>query len=234
MLIFGKEINQNSILNPNIRVMIIPSLSLIIIITLFIVVVKTSIPKISEQMNLVKNTDENVSKLNQKLDILREVKDKVLGYADTSLLAVPDENPILWKMAQLKSITSENEMHLLSRSVDVKETQGGGINDVEVIIAASGSLAKAMDYIKAVQNSSPISNIESVSIKRISENDVEVHFTVKTFHSRLPTKLPKISEPIKNLTSKEQDLLEDLSKLKAPEFTMLEPNGPFDRLDPFN
>src|SRR4030067_783570 len=98
MLIFGKEINQNSILNPNIRVMIIPSLSLIIIITLFIVVVKTSIPKISEQMNLVKNTDENVSKLKQKLDILREVKDKVLGYADTSLLAVPDENPILWKM----------------------------------------------------------------------------------------------------------------------------------------
>jgi hypothetical protein len=231
MKIFGKNVNK--ILFPNIRVLLVPILSLLILFVLIIMTVRFSYLKIIEQNTEIKELSQKIEVLDDKLEILRLIKNKILDDADMSLMALPSENPGLWKMAQISKLAEENNVEI-SRKELSNEKASKGLRSTILLIHYKGELSDVLKFLENTFNMVPLTQISSVNLTVKGGKNATGDTEIEMFRASLPEKLPKLTEPIKNLTDEQEELLDTLSLLKLPEFTSLEPDPPSLRVDPFN
>ncbi|MGD8744343.1 MAG: type 4a pilus biogenesis protein PilO [Candidatus Woesebacteria bacterium] len=232
MALFGINLEDTQIISPNLRVMVLPVGSLLALVILLFVSFSLIIPKITDQSDNLKDTQREITILEEKLDILRSVREDVLDSADTSLLAVPSENPSVWTLAQLVQAARENSIEVLSRQVKSGRTTEG-LSSSPVSMGVEGERDPLFDFFERVYEIAPLVIIENIEMKTDNQG-TSVGVELLVYSAPLPKKLPAITTPVKNLTNQERELLSRLESLQPPQFTVLSPNTPIDRVDPFN
>src|SRR3990167_9738605 len=97
---------------PNVRVIMIPLTSLIILVILSTFVFKDLYSRISLERIKLERVRKDGIVLQQKQVFLQEVKEQVLSLSDSTLLALPDTNSALLEISQLKNIAEGNAVAL--------------------------------------------------------------------------------------------------------------------------
>jgi Tfp pilus assembly protein PilO len=218
--------------NPNLRVVLLPVFSLIMLVVLVFPVFRYGYGQIAGQMERLNEKESEILKLENKLQILREVKDSVLGSMDTSLLAVPSVNPGIWKLFQVYSISTDSSVSLLKRDVDAETSKGNNIYGSKISFVIQGDFEGIFEYLENLNKYVPLFTIENVAIKK-EKGSFLANVNIMVYRVPLPTELPALTQPIKRLSNSEMEMLEKLEKMKPPEFTTVDPIEPSERKDPF-
>ena len=226
------KIKSTLSVNPNLRVVLLPVFSLILLVVLAFPVFKYGYSQITGQMERLNEKESEILKLENKLQILREVEDSVLGSMDTSLLAVPSVNPGIWKLFQIYSVSADSSVSLLKRSVGAETSKGNDIYGSTIGFSVQGDFEGVIEYLESLNKYVPLFTIESVGIKR-EKGSFLANVKIVVYRAPLPTVLPALTQPIKRLSNPEIEMLKKLAKMKPPEFTTVDPIEPSERRDPF-
>ena len=94
--------------------------------------------------------------------------------------------------------------------------------------------AKVLNFLMSLPTIAPILTIGEIEMEKGQGGEWTSGTKISIYWSGLPATLPPIDEPVNDLTSKEKAILNQVSSLTIPTFTILEPTSPKDRLTPFN
>ena len=221
-----------SLVPRNIEVMVIPFVLITVLIVLSILVAKIGISKVNSQREklAVAQKDETIFK--QKQEILQEVQGEVLSLADLSASAVPNKNPVLAVISQLKNLASSRSVVLSNLQVGSKSGTEKGMSKVDIGFDVDGDFSSVLDFLQDTGKIAPISQIEKIEINQ-AVGVTRANTTLVSFWAPFPKKLPPLTEPAKDLSVEELSLIRSLSELTPPAFLEMTPSAPSAREDPF-
>lgn len=224
-----KDLNLNS---PNIKVIATPVLVFMALILVFIFSLKFGFGKITEQRNEMEKNRKIESLLQEKESVLSDLSDEMDKYTNAVTIAMPERYSGFVMIAQIKTLALEKNL-VISDLKGGTETLQGSVNSVDVSFTAEGPMISILEYLKSLNDVSPISNVEKAKFAQ-SGGQVKADVVVRSYFAEYPTSLPAITEPIKDLTATEKDTLAKIITFRIPIQTVLSPQQPGLREDPFN
>lgn len=212
-------------LTPNVRVILIPLTSLVILTILSIFVFKDLYSRISLERLKLDRVRKDGQVLQQKQIFLQEVKEQVLSLSDSTLLALPDTNSALLEISQLKSLADKNAVTLENLGVGGQDLTKGEISSVILSFDVLGNFENVLNFLDEIQSSAPLARLENVKMAQAGSSTL-VRAGLKVFWSELPTTIPAINEPVVQLAQNEQEVLNVLLELSPPPFFATKPAFP--------
>lgn len=222
---------KKSLIPPNIQILIYPSLILTALAILSFVVINFGLAQISKQSQAVSEAKVNEKILAEKEATLTEVSATVAKEAASVSLALPEENPALAILSQLKLLALSKTIVLSNIKVGVG-SQEENLLRVNISFNANGQDINVLDFLSSIKNISPITTIEKIKMSQVS-GVLSADTNVRGYWSLLPKTLPKVTEPVTNLSEPERNLLEKVMALTPPSFTQVTPSAPSIRDNPF-
>ncbi len=226
------KIKKAIIIPQKIKVMLVPLALLLAMIAMAAVVFKVGVNRISSQRSGLQNATKNETILSQKQQVLQTLESNILSYADAAIVAMPDKNPSLIALSQLKVLAERNTVILSNIEVGGKIKDKSGTSKTIVSFEIEGTLAGVLDYLISTKSFAPLSIIDRVEIAQAG-GVIRASVDLAVYWVPLPTKLPPISEPVRELTASETNLITELSNLEQPLFIQVVPTDPSGRADPF-
>lgn len=225
---------KEKLFGPNVKVLALPVGLIVVLFVLFIYALKTGYSQISTRVNNLRDSEKQEQILEERVEILREIQDGILAQSDISIIAVPNKNPALWVLSQLKNTASENSLTLLNTRIRNEDNVDETLKKMNLEFSAEGEILSIMSFVKSVEKFAPVTRVEAISIVNTQEGSVTASIGTTIFWGELPTKIPPLTEPIKRLSAKENELFAVVDKLRRPTFTVLTPIEPSLRETPFN
>lgn len=214
------------------KVMLLPLGLLLAMVVLATIVFKVGVGRISTQRAELKKAIKNETILSQKQQVLQTLENNILSYADTVIVAMPDKNPSLIALSQLKTLAERNGISIGDIKIGSRTKDKSGTFKTTILLEIEGSLVQVLNYLISTESFAPLSVINRVEISSSGEL-ARATISLTVFWVPLPTKLPAISEPVRELSANETNLITELSNLEQPIFTQVLPAEPSVRIDPF-
>lgn len=215
------------------KAMLLPLALLLAMIALSVIVFKVGVARISVQRADFRKAVKNETILAQKQQVLQTLESNILSYADAATIAMPDKNPSLIALSQLKTLAENNGLNLSEIKIGSKTSDKSGTFKTTILFEAEGALFQVLNYLVSIKSMAPLSVINRVDITQRGEV-IRASVSLVVFWAPLPTKLPAISEPVRELSADETNLITELSNLEEPLFTEVLPAAPSGRIDPFS
>jgi len=209
-----------------------PVISAIGLIIVALIVGQIGYGKISEQNSQIKSLKSDITKLTTKESVLQKVEENVENQVDSVTMALPDSNPAIIVVSQLRGLAGE-WMMLLDNITVSGESKDKQMNAATVNFDVDGDLTMMLSFMTRLETLSPIVKIQTLKIST-SDEIARATASVRSYWSEYPTKLPAISEPVNELTEKQIGLMNQILQLKIPQFYTITPSSPVERADPFN
>jgi hypothetical protein len=226
------ESKNKAFIPQKMKVMLLPLALVLAMVVLAIVVFKIGITRISTQRTDLQKATKNETILTQKQQVLRTLENNILSYADTAIMAMPDKNPSLIALSQLKVLAERDALSLGSIEIGGKVKDKSGTSKTTISFEVEGTLSGVLNYLLSTKSFAPLSIIDRVDIAQAG-GVIRANVDLAVYWVPLPTKLPAISEPVRELSANETNLITELSKLEQPLFTQVLPAAPSARIDPF-
>lgn len=223
---------KKSLIPPNFQVLITPFGLISAMAILGAVVYNVGVARISQQNLQVAQSKKNESVLAERVSVLQEVSGTVTTQAKAADAAVPNINPGLLTLSQLKQLASKTSVTVVDFGIGSEIRDVGGLTRVETTIVVEGSFANVVSFVSQINTVAPIAvpgKIRITSAGGLSRASV----TASSYFAPLPTKLPSLTEPVTKLTSAEADVISKISSLSQPAFLELAPQPPAPRPNPF-
>lgn len=230
-------------LPPNVRTLLLPVASVLILVFLSTLVLKTAFSKVNLSSLRMQKLQKDEQVYKQKQVFLQEIKEQTLSQSDAALTALPEDNPALIGMSQLKNLAESTQVILKEIALGSEDKTSGEIEGVLLSFDATGTFENILKFLRTIQGAAPIARLDTVKISQQSESISAIRASLKVYWSSFPGQIPAINEPIKQLTSSEQEVLVRLMELKPPPFfpatpaTSLpsaQPQVPSTRKNPFS
>ena len=206
---------------------------LLLLIVLSVFAVRFGFAKISEQRQNVTAAKQNESVLSQKESILKDIQSGVPSYVKAVAAALPEKNPSLSMVSQLRILSAEKGLKLGNIKVGSEISTGGAsVTEVDVTFGIEGPIAEIVTFLAALKEIAPVSTIEKAKVNR-SSTGTRADVTIRVYKSPFPEKLPSLTEPARALSDDEKTTLTKLSALRLPVFVDLAPQGGGLRENPF-
>lgn len=218
---------------PPALIAILPSfLTLIVLAILLIAAAPTVLSKLSSQRAELAGSvkDENV--VNSKISLLREIEPQSLTQTNLAVIAVPQKNPALIVLSQLKNLAALNSVTLdnLKVSTAVKEEN---LSKIEIGFDVDGVFSGVVTFVRALGGMAPLIRIEKVKISQAA-GAARAETSITAYWAAYPEKLPPILEPAQGLSNDEKDLIARFARLTPPTFLEVAPQSPSVRVNPFD
>lgn len=226
------DINKKSFIPPGAKALLVPLGLLFLTVVLIIAVYQIGISKINSQRARLQKAERDENVLNQKQQVLQSLESEVLSYASTVSIAMPDKNSSLTVISQLKRIAEESGVNLSDIKVANPSKDKKGLSKAVLSIEVEGGLLQVLNYLSEMGSFSPLSTIDKADITQAG-GAIRATIDLAVYWAPLPTKLPAISEAVKELSAGESALINEFSNLKQPIFTEVLPSPPSERVDPF-
>lgn len=226
------NINLSDIKVKDLKPVAIPLLSLLGLILVGTISFRIMINKMKDQKAKLDKARQNEKILEEKQRVLSEFD--AITTDEVSFLAgvLPDKNSSLLMLSQIKKAAQKYNVTLMNLSINPSLGASGGLQKTDIQFDADGSFNNVLAFTKSLEDYSPVKTTSQVRfINASGQTRVEISFSV--YSSDYPTKIPSITEPVKSLSSQEQQLLTDLTNLIIPTFADLEPQVPSTRNNPF-
>ena len=101
--------------------------------------------------------------------------------------------------------------------------QGGSSGTVIFKITTNAKESQLFDFAKDLNKIAPISTFNSASVTTGRGSSL-IFMEISTSWTKLPEKIPAITDPVVDLTPEEKDLLDQLVLLDKPIYTKLDPS----------
>ena len=147
----------------NVKIVLKSLIPLLIAIILFVIVGNFGFTKISDIRSRISKAERDQKILTQKLDILRNVEANGEAMSNIAVAALPDSNPSLSVISQLKTLAGMNGVILSEIKAGASST-GSGIYPVSITFNVSGSRAQINSFITGIDKFAPISVVERIKI----------------------------------------------------------------------
>lgn len=205
---------------------------LIIVIILFFVVGNFGVSRIKLQRSQIKEEENAKQILTQKLNLLQSVSGTVAADSGFSIAAIPDKNPALVVIYQLRVAGARNGIVLSNIKSGGENKDNSGLSRVDISFDIIGPKTQVISFLKSIETITPITNLVKVQINEAG-GITRTTANVNSFFAPLPTKLPSLTQPIGDLTQAEKQTLIDISGFVQAPFSSLPP-APGGRVDPFS
>lgn len=226
------DTKNTAFVSQKMKVMLLPLALLLVMVVLATVVFKVGISKISTQRAELRKATKNETILSQKQQVLQTLENNILSYADTVIVAMPDKNPSLIALSQLKTLAERNGIIISDVKIGGRMKDKSGTFKTTILLEVEGPLVQVLNYFISTKGFAPLSVIDRIEVSQGGEL-VRASTSLTIFWVPLPTKLPAISEPVHELSANETNLITELSNLEQPLFTQVLPAAPSARIDPF-
>lgn len=191
---------------------------LLIVLLLFFVVGKFGISQIRSTKQQIDLMKKNEAVLTNKLKILRSISEVSASGADVSLVALPDTNPALSVISQIRLLASNNSIIIEGIKSSVPPSDNvADLTYVTTSFTAIGTKESVLSFVRAIDTIAPISIVEKMDIST-SAGASEASIIVKTYYASLPTTIPTITQAVTDLNASEKELLSEISVLNPPVF----------------
>lgn len=201
------------------------------IIVLSIIVANVGIGKLSSVRSQISTHERNIATLNRKMEVLTSVRDIVSGNATAVAVALPDANPSLVVLNQLKILAAANSVTLTSIKSGAEIQDSSGLSRADITFEVQGGKGNVVNFIKGISTFAPISIVDQVKMNQTNAT-TRANLTVKTYWSNLPTQIPAVTQAVSELTPAEIQTIGELQNLTAPQITTLAPQDG-GKTDPF-
>lgn len=200
---------------------------------LFIVVGKIGLTKIASLRDEIAVASKDQATLSQKLDILTSLSDGLQSNSQVSTYALPEKNPALSVISQLRKLSSQSLVGLNNLKTSPGLKQSSGLSTVDVTFDLFGPKEGIFTFLNGLGNVAPLMVVDRVVINEYA-GQATATVTIKSFWAEYPTKLPSLTQPINSLSADEVKTLTFVSALLRPQFTQLPAAASGGRGDPFN
>jgi len=199
---------------------------------LLIFVAPQSYSQITDRIASYKEQKVYYDNLQKKLSVLQSTSPSILNQTGQIVTILPDKNPILSFISQMKNLAVEKNVVI----TDIK-TDTIADNDVKVLEFEIGVTGDSIDSINALvkdlYHRAPVVTIDEMAI---SDNGEAKAGKVKmsVYWADLPTSLPALTDPLPPFSPEELKTLDQLRAYQVPDFSTLTPADTLPRDNPFN
>jgi len=196
----------------NFRILVGPLLLILIILSFAFYAATTGYGRVKKQIEEYRIAKKEETNLREKLASIKNIRPDVLDQAEESSITIKE-------ISTSRSQKKDDLVNSMIINVDTESSDVGSITT----------------FMENISDLTPISLIVgSEGTLNQTEAKYEQELEISFYWSALPTTLPSISEPLKNLTSEQTEILERISSLKQPILGDLKSQQPLDREIPFN
>jgi len=211
---------------------IMPIVYMAILICLFFVFIKVGLDKYITQQKLLREFRVQQNILSQKVNYLTENQSVIKQNTGLVSVALPEKNPALLLIANIKSFQSQVPLLISNIKVTSPSKLGQTKYSLGISFTVEGDIAGIMDLIGKLNNILPITLINRIMIS--GEGGAYLaDIRITTFWENLPQKIPSVTDPIKLMSKDSITLLTKLQGMARPEFTNMSPQSPTTRTNPF-
>ena len=214
------------------KVMLMPLGLLSIMIVLILIIFKVGVSRIGTQRTDLQKATKNETILGQKQQVLQTIENDILSFADATVVAMPDKNPSLVALSQLKTLAEGAGLFLNNIEIGGKAISKSGTLKTTISFEVEGTLSQVLNYLVSTKSFAPLSTIDRVEMAQAG-GVIRASVDLAVYWAPLPTKLPAIADPVLELTAVENSLLTELLSLEQPAFSQVLPEAPSARVDPF-
>ncbi|KKQ51093.1 hypothetical protein A2865_00020 [Candidatus Woesebacteria bacterium RIFCSPHIGHO2_01_FULL_39_17] len=220
----------------NFRILVGPLLLILIILSFAFYAATTGYGRVKKQIEEYRIAKKEETNLREKLASIKNIRPDVLDQADFTLVALPQKNPATFLISQLRLNAEESSITIKEISTSRSQKKDDLVNSMIINVdTESSDVGSITTFMENISDLTPISLIVgSEGTLNQTEAKYEQELEISFYWSALPTTLPSISEPLKNLTSEQTEILERISSLKQPILGDLKSQQPLDREIPFN
>lgn len=223
---------KENLIPPKIRLLLTPVGFLIVLVFLFIVLARVAVVRISDQRARLGESRKTENVLESKLSTLNAVQGEAIDLANLTVAALPQDNPALSVVSQIKNLSAS--LGLTLRNLKVGGEMGeGSLFREEIVFDLAGPLSQIVEFLNTLKTLAPITTLQKIEFSQTQGISLAT-VTIRSYWAAFPTSLPEISDPTPSLTDEEREMISQLSSLGAPAFIEVTPSEPTVRGDPFN
>lgn len=216
----------------NIKAVLTSSAPLVVVIILFIFAGQFGFSKVSDIRAQIDKAQKDNSVLTQKLNLLQEVSSSLAAGSGVAVTALPDKNPSIVVLSQIKNIALSAGVTLGNIKAGDSIQDNSGLFRVDISFEATGARPQIISFLQNIEKIAPITRIDKIKINE-SGGAALTNITLKSFFSPLPTTIPPVTQAISDLTPAEKTILTNITNLTQPTFVDLPASGGSGRTDPF-
>lgn len=188
--------------------------------------------KFTEERKVLDETKKIENVLNDKVSYLKDNQSKLPSYVNVLSAALPNNNPAIVILSQIKSLQAENLITISNFGIATGKDTQDSRKSLMVSLSLEGDINQIFNFIKGISNILPISNLSSVVFTR-SGNVYTADVAVSAYWEAFPTEVPPATESIVKLDREELGLLTGLYNMKYPTYNQMSPEAPSSRINPF-
>jgi len=226
-----KKLATFKVISPNLKRLGIPVLSLIGIVFCFLFAGKIGFNKITVQRKQIKDIGKTISILQKKKETLSVVSQTLSDNIQFFSLALPDTNPALSVIYQIKNQSSFSSLYV-ENIKGGSESKGKTYSRVDLNFDLNGSLENIISFLKVIENFAPIVSCEKLELNQ-SSGMYRASVTLRSYWASYPTEIPAITQPLSDFTEEELNMITKISELTLPPFSTIYPSVPSERINPF-
>ena len=207
----------------NVRQAVAAGTPLLIVIILFVIVGKFGVSQVLGLRSKIVSAQKTEKILTQKLDLLKTLSGDAVSKANAATSALPDANPSLTMISQLKAVAVANGVVMSDIKAAGGVTNSTDVNQANISFSLDGTRDQIFSFLTAVADISPITLVNSVK-ETETGGSVKADVSVKSFWAAFPKTIPSITEPIADFTAAEKGILAKVAGLTQPTFTEVLPS----------
>lgn len=203
--------------------MVVAIMPLIIVIILFVIVGKFGIAKVIGVRAEIASAQETERTLTQKLSILQTLSPDITLKANLVASALPEGNPTLAVISQLKVLAASQGVVLSSVKSLAGVQNSSDLNATTVSFSLVGLKPQVFAFLNEIPKIAPITIVDKI---RVTGNvgSITADISVKSYWADFPKTIPSVTDPITDLTASDKDVLNKVSGLTQPTFIKVTPS----------
>ena len=211
---------------------LLPVIYLVILFVFFSVLLKSGLSKYQEQRKLIKQTKAVENILKDKIAFLTENQSMLRAGSDTVSAALPEKNPALIMMSQIKSLQLDIPVVILDTRVANVSQINSARNALGLTLTVEGEMNGITNFVEKIMGILPIVLVNRMEITGAGGR-YSANIKITAFYEKLPTKIPPITDPIIKMSKDDLALVTRLQTMKMPGFAKMIPQSPSTRINPF-
>lgn len=225
------EIQGEKITVKQLRPLLVPATSLLLILFLFVSGVTQALGLIEGKRNELSLAQKDENTLEQKQQVLTELGSEATTFANVTSDALPEKNASLIMISQIKGLTAQRLLAISDLKIG-RAVEDGALTKAQLQFDIDGDPGQVIAFIRELASVAPISRLDSVSINQ-SGDIIRASVALSVYSASFPEQLPAIKEPLSGLTDKEREVLGILTDLTPPPFSSITPEPPGAKANPF-
>jgi len=190
------------------------------VVVLFIFVGNFGVSKVIGVRSQITSAQNSEATLTQKLNLLQTLSTTASAGAPVAASAVPDANPALSVISQLKTLALQNGVVITG----IKSTSGvsasSGMSEAAISFAVDGAIPSVFDFLAGTATVAPIMVVDKITIAE-ALGSIKADVSVKSYWADFPKTIPSIDAPVTDLTAAEKKTLTTVTGLTQPAFTQV-------------